>query len=66
MKFAVAMLTIASLGATLAVASPGEKNKSSKESTVSTDTGNKKQHKKKEKKSAADKSGDTTTQPETR
>jgi hypothetical protein len=64
MRFAVAMLTIASLGATLAVARPGEKTKNAQETTTSTDTASKKQNKKKAKKHSTDKAG--ATQPETK
>lgn len=52
MRFAIALLTIASLGGTLAIARPEDKSKSTKETTTtaSTDTGTKKQSKKKSKK----------------
>jgi hypothetical protein len=61
MKVAVAMLTIASLGATFAVAAPPDKNKSGQEASTGDTTKQKSKKQKKSKKEAADKT--THTEP---
>jgi hypothetical protein len=61
MKYAVATLMIASLGASYAVARPNDKTKSADQTTTSSDSSAKKHNKKYSKKHAAD-SG-ATAQP---
>jgi prophage tail gpP-like protein len=62
MKVAVAMLTLASLGATFAVAGPEDKNKSGQQTASTGDTTKQKSKKqKKSKKEATDKT--THTEP---
>lgn len=64
MKYAIATLMIASLGASYAVATPKDKTKSADQTAASSDSSTKKHSKKKAKKNAGD-SG-ATAQPATK